>query len=74
MRDEVERRRNASAVRRAHDAGLVDDMVFERWDKTARVTYDRRVLQELVSLRFVGRAASPMRLAMTCRSLTNPPS
>ena len=51
--DEVERRRNASTARRAHDAGLVDDMVFERWDKTAKVTYDRRVLQELVSLRFV---------------------
>lgn len=51
--DEVERRRNASTARRAQDAGLVDDMVFERWDKTAKVTYDRRVLQELVSLRFV---------------------
>lgn len=51
--DEVERRRNASTVRRAHDAGLGDDMVFERWDKTAKVTYDRRVLQELLSLRFV---------------------
>lgn len=51
--DEVERRRNASTARRAHDAGLLDDMVFERWDKTAKVAYDRRVLQELVSLRFV---------------------
>lgn len=51
--DEVARRRDASTTRRAHDAGLVDDMVFERWDKTAKVTYDRRVLQELVSLRFV---------------------
>jgi DNA replication protein DnaC len=51
--DEVERRRDASTTRRAHDAGLADDMVFERWDKTAKVTYDRRVLQELVSLRFV---------------------
>jgi DNA replication protein DnaC len=28
-------------------------MVLERWDKTAKVTYDRRVLNELVSLRFV---------------------
>jgi DNA replication protein DnaC len=51
--DEVERRRNASTARRAHDAGLGDDMVFERWDKTAKVAYDRRVLQELISLRFV---------------------
>jgi DNA replication protein DnaC len=51
--DEVERRRDTSTARRAHDAGLDPDMVIERWDKTAKVTYDRRVLQELVSLRFV---------------------
>jgi DNA replication protein DnaC len=51
--DEIERRRSASASRRADDAGLHPDMVFERWDKTAKVTFDRRVLQELVSLRFV---------------------
>jgi DNA replication protein DnaC len=51
--DEVERRRETSTARRAHDAGLDPDMVLERWDKTAKVTYDRRVLQELVSLRFV---------------------
>lgn len=51
--DEVERRRDTSTARRAHDAGLDPDMVLERWDKTAKVSYDRRVLQELVSLRFV---------------------
>ena len=51
--DEVERRRDASTSRRAHDAGLDPDMLFERWDKSAKVSYDRRVLQELVSLRFV---------------------
>lgn len=51
--DEVERRRDASSSRRAHDAGLDPDMLFERWDKTAKVSYDRRILQELVSLRFV---------------------
>jgi DNA replication protein DnaC len=51
--DEVERRRDASTSRRAHDAGLGPDMLFERWDKSAKVSYDRRVLQELVSLRFV---------------------
>jgi len=51
--DEVERRREASTNRRANDAGLAPDMLFEHWDKTAKVTYDRRVLQELVSLRFV---------------------
>ncbi|HVZ31453.1 MAG TPA: ATP-binding protein [Polyangiaceae bacterium] len=51
--DEVQRRRGAAASRRADQAGLDPDMVFERWDKTAKVTLDRRVLQELSSLRFV---------------------
>jgi DNA replication protein DnaC len=51
--DEVQRRRSASASRRADQAGLDPDMVFERWDKTAKVTLDRRVLQELSSLRFI---------------------
>jgi DNA replication protein DnaC len=51
--DEIERRRNAASSRRADTAGLVPDMVFERWDKSAKVSFDRRVLQELTSLRFV---------------------
>lgn len=51
--DEVERRKETSAARRADDAGLDPDMQFERWDKTAKVAFDRRVLQELISLRFV---------------------
>jgi DNA replication protein DnaC len=51
--DEIERRKSASTARRADDAGLDPDMHFERWDKTAKVTFDRRVLQELTSLRFV---------------------
>lgn len=51
--DEIERRRNAASSRRADAAGLVPDMVFERWDKSAKITFDRRVLQELTSLRFV---------------------
>src|SRR5688572_15559230 len=51
--DEIARRQDASSARRADDAGLDPDMVFERWDKSAKVTFDRRVLQELTSLRFV---------------------
>jgi DNA replication protein DnaC len=51
--DEVQRRQSASAARRADAAGLDPEMVFERWDKTAKVQYDRRVLQELTSLRFI---------------------
>jgi len=51
--DEIERRRDASSTRRANQAGLEPDMQFEHWDKTAKVSFDRRVLQELTSLRFV---------------------
>jgi DNA replication protein DnaC len=51
--DEVQRRRGAAAARRADQAGLDPDMVFERWDKTSKVSFDRRILQELSSLRFV---------------------
>lgn len=51
--DEISRRDSTSANRRAEAADLDPDMVFERWDKTTKVSYDVRVLQELRSLRFV---------------------
>lgn len=51
--DEVERRRGAAAARRADQAGLDPTMVMERWDKTAKVTFDRRLVQELCTLRFL---------------------
>lgn len=51
--DEIQRRQGAASTRRADAAGLDPDMVFERWDKGSKVTFDRRVLQELASLRFV---------------------
>ncbi|MBL8714577.1 MAG: ATP-binding protein [Myxococcales bacterium] len=53
LTDEIERRRGAAATLRADEAGLDPDMVFERWDKTAKVHLDKRMLQELCSLRFV---------------------
>lgn len=53
LTDEIARRQNNSASKRAQDAGIDPDMVFERWDKTAKITYDKRVLQELTSLRFI---------------------
>lgn len=53
LTDEISRRETTAAERRAVEAGLDPDMVLERWDKTAKVSYDRRVLGELVSLRFV---------------------
>ena len=51
--DEISRRDSTASIRRADQAGLDPDMVLERWDKSAKVTYDRRVMNELGSLRFV---------------------
>jgi DNA replication protein DnaC len=51
--DEISRRDSGAAERRAQQAGLSPDMVLSRWDSSAKVTYDRRLLQELCSLRFV---------------------
>lgn len=53
LRDENDRRDSTATARRAHTAGLDPDMVLERWDKTTKVHFDRRVLDELVCLRFV---------------------
>lgn len=53
LRDEIDRRDGTATVRRAQRAGLDPDMVLERWDPTAKVHFDRRVLDELVCLRFV---------------------
>jgi DNA replication protein DnaC len=53
LTDEIERRDGGAAQRRAAKAGLHPDMVLERWDKTAKVHFDRRVLSELATLRFL---------------------
>jgi DNA replication protein DnaC len=53
LADEVTRRDTTSAARRAHAAGLDPSMILERWDATAQVSFDRHVLDELCSLRFV---------------------
>jgi DNA replication protein DnaC len=53
LADEISRRDSNASSRRAELAGLDPDMLLERWDKSAKVTYDRRVMNELVSLRFV---------------------
>ncbi len=52
LTDEIARRHSSAAERRAEEAGLDPDLVLERWDKTAKVHFDRRVFQELCSLRF----------------------
>src|SRR3546814_7299022 len=53
LADEVTRRENTSADRRARTAGLDPTMTLDRWDDTAKITYDRAVWNELCSLRFV---------------------
>lgn len=53
LADEVTRRENTSADRRAKAAGLDPVMTLDRWDDTAKITYDRAVWNELCSLRFV---------------------
>ncbi|MEZ5409133.1 MAG: ATP-binding protein [Acidimicrobiales bacterium] len=53
LADEVTRRENTSAARRAKTAGLDPTMTLDRWDNTAKITYDRAIWNELCSLRFV---------------------
>lgn len=56
LADEVTRRDIQTAQLRAKTAGLDPSMTLDRWDETAKVTYDRAVWNELCSLRFVDAA------------------
>ncbi len=51
--DEVSRRDSNAVQIRTQRAHLDVTMHLEAWDETANVTYDRALLEELVSLRFV---------------------
>ena len=53
LSDEVSRRDGTAVQRRARDANLDPEMTLERFDKTAKITYDKRLLAELCSLRFL---------------------
>ncbi len=53
LTDEIARRDNAAADNRAAEAGLDPSMRLEQWDKTSKVSFDKRTLSELVSLRFL---------------------
>lgn len=53
LSDECQRRDSAASTTRAQRALLDPEMMLERWDPTAKVTYDEELLAELVSLRFV---------------------
>jgi DNA replication protein DnaC len=51
--DECSRRDSAASSLRAERAMLDPEMRLERWDTTAKVTYDEALLAELVSMRFL---------------------
>jgi len=51
--DEIARRDSAASEIRADAAGLDPAMRLELWDKSAKVTFDKRMLAELTSLRFL---------------------
>lgn len=52
---ETQRRAQDRHARRAAEAGLDRSLVFDAWDRTANVTYDVALLDELRTLRFVDR-------------------
>jgi DNA replication protein DnaC len=51
--DEVSRRESQATVLRSQRARLDPTMQIEAWDSTAKVRFDRALLNELVSLRFL---------------------
>jgi DNA replication protein DnaC len=53
LSDEITRRDSSSAERRANDGKLDPKMRFELFDKTAKVSFDKKMLNELASLRFI---------------------
>jgi DNA replication protein DnaC len=53
LSDEVGRRDSSAIAIRVRSAKLDPDMTFERFDKTANITYDKRMLAEACSLRFI---------------------
>ena len=53
LADEISRRDSTSATLRAKAAGLDPTMTFDRWDPTAAINYDKRLVDELASLRFI---------------------
>lgn len=53
LTDETSRRESTAAENRAREAALDPAMRLEQWDKTAKVAFDKRMLAELASLRFL---------------------
>jgi hypothetical protein len=62
LTDEIWRRDNAAADNRAAQAGLDPSMRLEQWDKTAKVTFDKRAHLACVDRRLLhgkGRPEAP---------------
>ncbi len=53
LNDEVSRRDAQAAIIRAQRARLDVSMQLDQWDSTSKVSYDRAILNELTSLRFL---------------------
>lgn len=53
LSDEMQRRQRQRITLRAQRAGLDPGLVFDEWDESAKVTFDRHLLDELRTLRFV---------------------
>lgn len=53
LADEISRRDSIATTVRSQRAHLQPEMQLERWDETAKVTFDRTLLNELASLRFL---------------------
>lgn len=53
LTDEVARRDGAASTNRARNGRLDPSMRLECWDKEAKVSFDKRLLAELTSLRFL---------------------
>lgn len=53
LTDEIARREASATDNRVREAALHPDMRLELWDKTTKVTFDRRLLGALTSLRFL---------------------
>ena len=53
LADEISRRDGLAATMRSQRAHLEPEMQLERWDESAKVTFDKTLLNELASLRFL---------------------
>lgn len=53
LTDEIARRDASATDNRVREAGLHPDMRLEQWDKSSKVSFDKRLLGSLTSLRFL---------------------